>query len=31
MMHSASFMTHNEAQCDFGNFGALAEFKIPKI
>ena len=26
MMHCASFMMHNNTQCDFGNFEALADF-----
>ena len=26
MTHSASFMTHYDEQCDFGNFEALADF-----
>ena len=30
MMHCASFMMHNDTQCDFGNFEALADFKRQK-
>ena len=26
MAYCASFMMHNDAQCDFGNFEALADF-----